>query len=54
MAEHGDRHDGRHVTQEVRTIIGADTGAAANLTGVGVGVALLDTGVGPVAGLPPG
>ncbi|MFI7547004.1 S8 family serine peptidase [Actinoplanes sp. NPDC049599] len=40
--------------KDVRTIIGADTGAAANLTGAGVGVALLDTGVAPVAGLPAG
>jgi serine protease AprX len=36
----------------VRTIIGADTGAAAVLTGAGVGVALIDTGVAPVPGLP--
>jgi serine protease AprX len=36
----------------VRTIIGADTGAAAKLTGAGVGVALIDTGVAPVPGLP--
>jgi serine protease AprX len=40
--------------RDVRTIIGADTGAAANLTGAGIGVALLDTGVAPVAGLPTG
>ena len=38
--------------KDVRTIIGADTGAAATLTGAGVGVALIDTGVAPVAGLP--
>ncbi|MEU4422480.1 S8 family serine peptidase [Actinoplanes sp. NPDC024001] len=38
--------------KDVRTIIGADTGTAARLTGDGVGVALLDTGVAPVAGLP--
>ncbi len=38
--------------QQVRTIIGADTGAAAALTGKGVGIALIDTGVAPVAGLP--
>ncbi|WP_067686392.1 S8 family serine peptidase [Actinoplanes awajinensis] len=38
--------------KDVRKIIGADTGAAAALTGAGVGVALLDTGVAPVAGLP--
>jgi serine protease AprX len=37
---------------QVRTLIGADTGAAASLTGSGVGVALIDTGVAPVAGLP--
>jgi serine protease AprX len=36
----------------VRTIIGADTGPAATLTGAGVGVALIDTGVTPVPGLP--
>jgi serine protease AprX len=40
--------------RDVRTIIGADTGAAAGLTGAGVGVALLDTGVAPVDGLPAG
>jgi serine protease AprX len=39
---------------QVRTMIGADTGAAAALTGKGVGVALIDTGVAPVAGLPAG
>ncbi|MFC7533930.1 S8 family serine peptidase [Actinoplanes sp. GCM10030250] len=38
--------------KDVRTIIGADAGAAAKLTGAGVGIALLDTGVAPVAGLP--
>ncbi|WP_067501175.1 S8 family serine peptidase [Actinoplanes sp. TFC3] len=37
---------------QVRSIIGADTGAAAALTGKGVGVALIDTGVAPVPGLP--
>ena len=37
---------------DVRAIIGANAGAAAALTGKGVGVALLDTGVAPVAGLP--
>jgi serine protease AprX len=36
----------------VRTIIGADSGTAASLTGTGVGVALIDTGVAPVPGLP--
>jgi serine protease AprX len=38
--------------KQVRTIIGADAGAAAGLTGEGVGVALIDTGVAPVSGLP--
>jgi serine protease AprX len=37
---------------QVRTLIGAGTGTAASLTGKGVGVALIDTGVAPVAGLP--
>jgi serine protease AprX len=37
--------------RDVRSIIGADTGAATALTGAGIGVALLDTGVAPVAGL---
>jgi serine protease AprX len=37
---------------DVRKIVGADTGTAATLTGQGVGVALIDTGVAPVAGLP--
>ncbi|GAA2373864.1 hypothetical protein GCM10010170_076620 [Dactylosporangium salmoneum] len=36
----------------MRSIIGADTGPAAALTGKGVGVALIDTGVAPVPGLP--
>ncbi|MEV0569933.1 S8 family serine peptidase, partial [Dactylosporangium sp. NPDC050588] len=36
----------------VRSAINASTGAAAGLTGAGVGVALIDTGVAPVAGLP--
>jgi serine protease AprX len=36
----------------VRSIIGADTGTAASLTGAGVGIAMIDTGVAPVAGLP--
>ncbi|MEU4155118.1 S8 family serine peptidase [Actinoplanes sp. NPDC026670] len=40
--------------KDVRAIIGADTGNAAGLTGAGVGVALLDTGIAPVAGLPAG
>jgi serine protease AprX len=38
--------------KDVRTIIGADSGAASTLTGAGVGVALIDTGVASVAGLP--
>jgi serine protease AprX len=37
---------------QVRSIIGADTGTAATLTGKGVGVALIDTGVASVPGLP--
>src|SRR5688572_13965343 len=37
---------------QVRTIIGADTGAAATLTGKGIGIALIDTGVAAVPGLP--
>jgi serine protease AprX len=36
----------------VRSIIGADTGTAATLTGQGVGIALIDTGVAAVPGLP--
>ncbi|MEV4510899.1 S8 family serine peptidase [Dactylosporangium sp. NPDC049525] len=36
----------------VRSVIGADTAAAAALTGKGVGVALIDTGVASVPGLP--
>ncbi|WP_344610757.1 S8 family serine peptidase [Dactylosporangium salmoneum] len=36
----------------VRAAINASTGAAAGLTGQGVGVALIDTGVAPVDGLP--
>ena len=39
---------------DVRAIIGASTGAAATLTGAGVGVALVDTGVAPVPGIPAG
>jgi serine protease AprX len=38
---------------DVRAIIGGTSAAAANLTGAGIGVALLDTGLAPVAGLPP-
>ncbi|MEV4140999.1 S8 family serine peptidase [Dactylosporangium sp. NPDC049742] len=37
---------------QVRSAIGADTGTAATLTGKGVGVALIDTGVASVSGLP--
>jgi serine protease AprX len=40
--------------KSVRSIIKADTGAAASLTGQGVGIALIDTGVAPVGGLPAG
>src|SRR4029453_10012451 len=39
---------------QIRSIIAANTGAAATLTGKGVGVALIDTGVAPVPGLPVG
>jgi serine protease AprX len=38
--------------RSVRSIIKADTGAAASLTGQGVGIALVDTGIAPVPGLP--
>jgi serine protease AprX len=38
--------------KDVRSIIGADTGQAATLTGAGVGIALLDTGVVGVPGMP--
>jgi serine protease AprX len=37
---------------QVRSVIGADTGTAAALTGKGVGVALIDTGVAAVPSLP--
>ncbi|HKT01127.1 MAG TPA: S8 family serine peptidase [Rugosimonospora sp.] len=37
---------------DVRTMIGASSGPAATLTGAGVGIALIDTGVAPVDGLP--
>lgn len=37
---------------DVRAMIGADTGWASSLTGKGVGVALIDTGVAPVPGIP--
>jgi serine protease AprX len=39
--------------QDVRSVIGAASGTAGALTGAGVGVGLLDTGVAPVPGLPP-
>jgi serine protease AprX len=49
----GASSDGTSTTlKQVRTLIGADTGAAASLTGKGMGVALIDTGVAAVAGLP--
>jgi serine protease AprX len=38
---------------DVRAIIGGSAGNAATLTGAGVGIASLDTGVAPVPGLPP-
>jgi serine protease AprX len=37
---------------DVRKIIAADTGTAGSLTGAGVGIALIDTGVASVPGLP--
>jgi serine protease AprX len=37
---------------DVRTIINAASGTAGTLTGSGVGIALIDTGVAPVPGLP--
>ena len=37
---------------DVRSMIGASTGTAATLTGAGVGVAMIDTGVAPVPGIP--
>src|SRR5690349_7893093 len=48
----GTTSDTTATLKQVRTLIGADTGTAATLTGKGVGVALIDTGVAPVAGLP--
>jgi serine protease AprX len=36
----------------VRQVIGASSGTAGSLTGQGVGIALIDTGVAPVPGLP--
>lgn len=38
----------------VRTMIGSNSGAAGALTGEGIGIALIDTGVAPVPGLPAG
>jgi serine protease AprX len=38
--------------KDIRTIIDASSGTAASLTGQGVGIAMIDTGVAPVAGLP--
>ncbi|WP_433045142.1 S8 family serine peptidase [Dactylosporangium sp. CS-033363] len=40
--------------KSVRSIVRADTGSAASLTGQGVGIALIDTGIAPVTGLPAG
>nr|BFE56772.1 hypothetical protein GCM10020063_012980 [Dactylosporangium thailandense] len=40
--------------KSVRSIVRADTGSAASLTGQGVGIALVDTGIAPVTGLPAG
>ncbi|WP_433076247.1 S8 family serine peptidase [Dactylosporangium sp. CA-052675] len=40
--------------KSVRSIVRADTGPAASLTGQGVGIALVDTGIAPVTGLPAG
>jgi serine protease AprX len=50
--EGGDAASPTTTLKQIRTIIGADTGAAAGLTGKGVGIALIDTGVAPVPGLP--
>jgi serine protease AprX len=38
--------------KDIRTIIGASQGTAAALTGAGIGIALLDTGVAPIPALP--
>ncbi|GAA3452736.1 hypothetical protein GCM10018962_45690 [Dactylosporangium matsuzakiense] len=38
----------------VRSIVRADSGSAASLTGQGIGIALVDTGIAPVTGLPAG
>src|SRR4051794_36048248 len=48
----GSASDTASTLKQVRTLIGADTGSASNLTGKGVGVALIDTGVAAVPGLP--
>ncbi|WP_432825286.1 S8 family serine peptidase [Dactylosporangium sp. CA-092794] len=40
--------------RSVRSIVRADAGPAAALTGQGVGIALVDTGIAPVTGLPAG
>ncbi|MGI5242796.1 S8 family serine peptidase [Dactylosporangium sp. CA-139066] len=40
--------------KSVRSIVKADSGSAASLTGQGVGIALIDTGISPVTGLPAG
>jgi serine protease AprX len=49
----GDATSGTGTTlADVRTSIGANTSTTVNLTGAGVGVALIDTGVAPVDGLP--
>jgi len=40
--------------KDIRTIINASTGTAGALNGTGVGVALIDTGVAPVPGMPAG
>ncbi|MET7419683.1 S8 family serine peptidase [Dactylosporangium sp. NPDC005555] len=48
----GSTGSGGTTLASVRQSINASTGAAASLTGAGVGIALIDTGVAPVAGLP--
>src|SRR3954463_3796261 len=50
--EGGDAASPTTTLKQIRTIIGADTGAAAGLAGKGVGTALIDAGVAPVPGLP--
>ncbi|WJK40074.1 S8 family serine peptidase [Solwaraspora sp. WMMA2056] len=39
---------------DIRTIVGADTSTTTALDGTGIGIAMIDTGVVPVAGLPAG